>query len=59
MNITREVAVRMLGIDAKRFRKFVTDGKLKVVKAGFGGRKFYDRKQVSELAKELEKVRHE
>lgn len=57
MQITREVAVRLLGVDAKKFANFVKEGRLDVVKRGWGGRKFYDRNQVLELAKELGKVK--
>lgn len=57
MQVTREVAVRLLGIDAKKFANFVKEGKLDVVKSGWGGRKFYDRDQVLKLAKKLGKVK--
>lgn len=57
MQITREVAVRLLGVDAKKFANFVKEGKLDIVKIGWGGRKFYDRNQVIALGKKLGKIK--
>lgn len=55
MDITREQVSRLLRIDNKQIAKFIESGKLEIVKVGYGGRKYYDMKQVEELARELKK----
>lgn len=53
MTITREQAIKYLGSNIKKLSEFVEQGKLQIVKVGFGGRKYYDRNQVIELAEKL------
>lgn len=57
MTITREVAIRLLGTDTKKFPQLVEQGKINVVRVGWGGRKYYDRDQVIKVAKELGKIK--